>query len=204
METCVWEDFAEYPNPATIDSRDTYDVHQYYSEGKYRTSYKVVDPESGSNPWNYQGQVAMRVEPLTTNKIFKTGGSHELSANDLAKIKQAEATGDWSGSDFSNPSTPLGLYASLALQGIDSYEMPTVLLNITIDEGTQPDLSLVGRIVNLTHAPVLPDGCTWKMEGATWEALSDSGDFRNTYTFKASGPNGWNTTIYGEAANWPA
>ena len=196
----TWESFDNYPDPATIDEGDTYDIQQSLSDGKYTTTYRVNSLETGQ--YNFQVQSTLSTEPLTTHPLFAAGGIHELNDEDLATIRQAESDGNWTTSDFTDPTGQPNLYAyaQLAIQGIESYLNPSITLHMTKDEGSLPDLTQIGKVVSLAavqNLPTLPTGSNWLLAGVQSEALGDTGNWRNSYEYRASGIRGWNATLYG-------
>ena len=196
----TWEAFDGYPDPATIESGNEYDVRYTLIEGKYQTAYRVAVEESGQ--FNFVLQSTLSTEPLTTHPLFSASGPYALNAEDLATIKQAESSGDWNTPDFINPEGPnanLYAYGQLALKGIDSYLNPSITLHVTRDETTMPSLSQIGKIADLSSLsglPALPTGANWLLAGVTSESIGNTETWRNSYEYRASGIQGWNATLY--------
>jgi hypothetical protein len=187
----TYEDFQGYYNVPD----DAFDVQKTQSEGKYVTTFKQYDRPGGA--YNYQIQSSLSTEPLLTHPIFAAGGSKELSADDKKKIQAAQndptlyaqyvAAGD---------TTALGWYSQFILWGVESYLAPTVTLHITTDEDDLPDLTHIGKVASISNGPSLGNQANWLFSGCTAEALTN-GKWRISKEYRASGPAGWSSTLYG-------
>lgn len=192
----TWEAFDAYPDPAIIEAGNEYDVRKTLTGGKYVTTYKVVDPAADTATYNYNYQLTstLSTEPLITHPFFAAGGTYDMSAF-VDKVKEAEQDPTlWK--TYAANTDALGKYAELILQGIESYLNPSIILHVTRDEASMPNLVALGKIAEIENAPDLPGDANWLLSGATSEAIADTGTFRNTYEYRASGIQGWNSFLY--------
>jgi len=189
-----YEDFSAYYSVPS----GAFDVKKSQSDGKYVTSYKVYDTPGGA--YNYQIQSSLSTEPLLTHPIFAAGGAHELSADDKKKIQAAQNDPTLYAQYVAASSTSsLGWYSQFVLWGVESYLAPTVSLHITTDENSLPDLTTIGKTASITNGPTLPGGANWLFSGCNAEALTD-GKWRISREYRASGPAGWSSTLYGSGS----
>ena len=209
--TETWKSF----EGAHVPSQSSYfDYHAEEIAGEFTTSFRYT--VSGTGAYSYKVHGAIQTAPLITNPMFSSttlgatrSGAYPLTANDLNKIKSAEANPSmWEGlsKGGTDISDGLKLYAELILQGVTMYEEPTVMLSITVEEDTPADLTSLAKICTVTNAPAVPEGTTWLLTGADSEAqFSSDGTtyWLNSYHFKASGKSGWNTKLY-DAGSWSA
>ena len=209
ITTTVAQDINAQPVPTDSTA---FEITTSQSDGVYTTSWKT---EQGTNPtgfpllpststYNYEVHTSVSTEPLVTHAYFAAGGKWELSSTgstcDLQQIKIAESDPSNSATGWlalsTSSSTNLAKYATLALQGIETYLNPSITLSITDDEYSLPSIADIGHIASsLTNAPSLPTGGNWLFTGMNAAALSN-GKWRISREYRASGQKGWNTSIY--------
>ena len=172
-----------------------FDIQKTLSDGKYLTSYKTYQSSSGA--YNYQIQSSLSTEPLLTHPIFAADGTKELTADDKKKIQQAQQNPELYAQYVADSATSnLGWYSQFVLWGVESYLAPAVTLHITTDDDNLPDLSTIGKTATINNGPSLGGSANWLFAGCTAEALVDS-KWRVTREYRASGPAGWSSTLYG-------
>jgi hypothetical protein len=125
--TTVVESFSAFPSfPST-----SIDVTKEIVDGKYRTTYTEGGDATSGTPtgqtssYSYQIHSSLSTEPLKTHQKFANGGSYALSSDDLDKVKKAEA-GEITWKSISTGSGGLAKYATLWMQGIESYLNPSI------------------------------------------------------------------------------
>lgn len=177
------------------------DATKSIENGVYRVTYKDLGDNTGTSPstpsssYNYEGHTSVSTEPLITFGNFQSGGDWELSDDDRAAIKKAEADPTlWK--TYVIGTDGLSKYAELVLKGAESFYAPSITLTITEDENSFPDLTNLGKIATLTNAPTLPSGANWLLAGCNFTALQN-GKWRVAREYRASGKGGWNSDLYG-------
>lgn len=187
----TYESFSEFFTPPS----GAFDIQKSAQEGKFTTSFKEYDTPGGA--YNYQIQSSLSTEPLLTHPIFAAGGSKELSSDDKKKIQEAQQNPElWAKYVATDPTSNLGWYAQFILWGVESYLAPTVTLHITEDDDSLPDLSQMGKTASISNGPTLAGSANWLFSGCTAETLT-GGKWRVTREYRASGPAGWSSTLYG-------
>lgn len=197
----------DWPTPPS----NSVDVTRTESDGEKTLTYK--EPSDGEPPspggptpttYNYQIQTTLSSEPLLSFWKFASGQPWALSENDFAQIKLAEDGTEtwatihrWSGDE--NYVGGLWYYTGLRMRGIDSVLKPSVTLHETFESDTLPSLAEIGKINEAiaANAPTLPSDGNWLFMGMTAEALPN-GKWKISNEYRASGPGGWEPTLYGE------
>ena len=189
VQTTTLESFSGYPTiPAGVTAID---VQKSQQGGKYVITYRE---QTGTTTTNYTLHSSLSTEPLKTNPVFASGGTYALSDTALQSIKDAEAgTTTWK-TLMTSSDTALAKYARLAVQGIESYLVPSITLSVQTLEGSMPSLSYLGKKSTPSYYPTLPGSANWLLSGCNAE--STPAGWRVTREYRASASNGWNTDLY--------
>lgn len=165
--------------------------------------------DGGTNTLQQDGSNSTGEDPIASNRNFNVGLDGAPSIVDFAGGRATQGVdGIVTGTGGALFDSDGGfLYfrkqAQKNLFGVSSYLNPSLVYRRQFSTQTQPTLSAVGRIVNSDlDFPAVTSGATWLCMSISYQKKGNVYDV--THEFKASGPDGWNTYIYGTAVAAPS
>ena len=145
-------------------------------------------------------------EPIETNYNFLVSHDNSSSIVDFAGGSITAGTTCNGGAavfDVDGAFSHFNKGANRKLFGVTSYLNPAVTFRRCFTTNTQPDLSLVGRIITPAAGfPNIRSPRTWLLTAIAYQKKGNTYDV--TQDYRASDTKGWNTFIYGVAIAAPA
>jgi hypothetical protein len=169
-------------------------VRQALADGRAVLTYDEVD-ETVGDAYTVSGTASQ--EPLATHPHFQPGGKWEVPVDEWKVWDKWQKEGtDIAAENTDEYSEGFKKFVALYLSGFTDFLQPRVSIRVTDANSDEPDLSELGKIATPKQAPTLADGANWIMTGL--DAVQDSdGNWEVTREYMSSGPNGWNSDIYG-------
>jgi hypothetical protein len=169
-------------------------VRRSIADGRAVLTYDEID-ESVGDGYSVSGTASQ--EPLATHPNFQPGGKWEVIVDEWKVWDKWQKEGtDIAAENTDEYSDGFKKFIALYISGFTDYLQPRVSIRVTDANAEEPDLSELGKIAEPVKAPTLADGANWLMTGV--DATQDAdGNWEITREYISSGPNGWNSDIYG-------
>jgi len=179
------------------------------SGGGFTEIVTTYQGDGGINTLQQDGSNSTGEEPIATNRNFNVSMDGAPSIVDLSGGRatlglDGLVTGT-GGALFDSEGGFLYFTknAKYKFFGVSSYLNPNLVYRRSFSTAITPSLTSVGRIVTSTSDfPSVTSGATWLCLGISYQKKGNVFDV--THEFRASGPNGWNTYIYGTAVSAPS
>lgn len=172
------------------------------TNGSFSEVTTTYQGDGGTNTLQQDGSNSTGEEPIATNRNFNVSMDGSPSIVDLAGGRatlgvDGLVTGT-GGALFDSEGGFLYFRkdAQYKFFGISSYLNPSLVYRRSFSMENAPSLTAVGKIVDPDDDfPSVTAGANWLCLGISYQKKGNVYDI--THEFRASGPNGWNTYIYG-------
>ena len=184
-------------------------VNVVSSGGGFTEVTTTYQGDGGINTLQQDGSNSTGEEPIATNRNFNVSMDGAPSIVDLSGGRatlglDGLVTGT-GGALFDSEGGFLYFrkQAQKNFFGVSSYLNPSLVYRRAFSTATTPSLTAVGRIVTPAgDFPSVTSGATWLCLGISYQKKGNVFDV--THEFRASGPSGWNTYVYGTAVAAPS
>ena len=171
----------------------------------FREMVTTYQGKSSTTSIQYDVTNATGEEPIETNYNFLVSHDNSNSIVDFAGGSITAGTTCNGGAavfDVDGAFSHFNKGANRKLFGVTSYLNPAVTFRRCFTTNTQPDLSLVGRIITPAAGfPNIRSPRTWLLTAIAYQKKGNTYDV--TQDYRASDTKGWNTFIYGVAIAAP-
>jgi hypothetical protein len=168
-------------------------------EGVWRLTYSLdsVNPDTVGRAFRIRG--ATSCEPLATHKLFEDISDDEWVKWRKWELDPNDQTLEGWKPNASGVSARMTLYYQKRLRGMTDYYAPTVEIEVIEKGADNVNLARLGKIDSPPIGVSLPDSRNWLLIAVNGDCPGDSSDYVSTRVWRASGPGGWDSDIYGNS-----